>query len=288
MRFGLLVGVLSVGLAGAAMAETVRLEVLGDSVVSTYQAAEGQGPAVLLLHGFTGTRDELPVEGTDDTVYIRFARELAAAGMPSLRIDFRGSGESLETPWEETTFSGQVIDAVAAVDWMAAHPDLEGREIAVIGWSQGGLVASYLAAERPDLAGVVLLNPVTAPADTFGALFGAEVMAAGLAAASTAPVGFTLPWGVEMELNGAFFQEIPDSDPVGAIAGYPGPVMVIVGLNDDLVAPQPEMGQRVLDARTGQSDQLVAMEMDHVFNVFTGPEMLDEVIATTRDWLAGL
>ena len=148
MRIGL---GLAIGLAmtGAGLAETVRLDVSGDSMIGSYETSDGAGPAVLLLHGFTGTRDELPVEGTEDFVYTRFARALAAAGMPSLRIDFRGSGESLEMPWEETTFSTQIEDAVAAVDWMARHPDLEGRQIAVIGWSQGGLVAAHLAAERP-------------------------------------------------------------------------------------------------------------------------------------------
>ncbi|MBO6603649.1 MAG: alpha/beta fold hydrolase [Roseicyclus sp.] len=274
-------------MTGAAIAEDVRLDVAGDSVIGTFEAADGPGPAVLLLHGFTGTRDELPVEGTEDFVFTRFARQLAAAGMPSLRIDFRGSGESLEMPWEETTFSTQIEDSVAAVDWMAAHPDIGAREIAVIGWSQGGLVAAHLAAERPDLARVVLLNPVTAPRVSFGALFGPEVMEAGLAAAPAAPVGFTLPWGVEMELNGAFFHEIPDSDPVGAIADYPGPVLVVVGANDDLITPQPAMGQTVLDARGNAADTLVLMEMDHVFNVFTGPDMLDQVIATTIAWLSG-
>ena len=88
-----------------------------------------------------------------------------------------------------------------------------------------------------------------------------------------------------MELNGAFFQEIPESDPVGAISGYPGPVMVIVGSNDELITPQPEMGQTVLEARGNAADDLVLMEMDHVFNVFTGAETLDQVIATTNAWL---
>ena len=284
MRIGL---GLAIGLAmtGAGLAETVRLDVSGDSMIGSYETSDGAGPAVLLLHGFTGTRDELPVEGTEDFVYTRFARALAAAGMPSLRIDFRGSGESLEMPWEETTFSTQIEDAVAAVGWMARHPDLEGRQIAVIGWSQGGLVAAHLAAERPDLSRVVLLNPVTAPAETYPTLFGVDVMEAGLSVAPSVPVGFTLPWGVEMELNGAFFQEIPESDPVGAISGYPGPVMVIVGSNDELITPQPEMGQTVLDARDNAADELVLMEMDHVFNVFTGAETLDQVIATTNAWL---
>ncbi|WP_168193155.1 alpha/beta hydrolase family protein [Rhodophyticola sp. CCM32] len=275
-------------MAGPGLAEDVRLEVARDSVIGTYQAADGAGPAVLLLHGFTGTRDELAIEGTDDFVFTRFARALTAAGMPSLRIDFRGSGDSLEMPWEETTFSTQIEDAIAAIDWMAARPEIEGREIAVIGWSQGGLVAAFLAEARPELDGVVLLNPVTAPLDTYGGLFGPEVMAAGMEAAPTVPVSFSLPWGVEMELNGAFFHEIAESDPVGAISRYPGPALVIVGTEDDLVIPQPDMGQRVLDARSNTDDRLDLMEMDHVFNVFTGPETLDQVIAVTIPWLAGL
>ncbi|WP_460272912.1 alpha/beta fold hydrolase [Celeribacter sp. ULVN23_4] len=79
-------------------------------VIGTYNDADGtpDTPVVLFLHGFTGSRDELPVAGTEEGVFSRSARVLAEAGYPSLRIDFIGSGESTDKTWEETTFSGQI------------------------------------------------------------------------------------------------------------------------------------------------------------------------------------
>ncbi|MEM8741642.1 MAG: alpha/beta hydrolase, partial [Pseudomonadota bacterium] len=70
---------------------TVRLDQAGTPVIGTLTTPAGPpAPAVLLLHGFTGTRDETPVQGTGEGVLERTARHLADAGFASLRIDFRG------------------------------------------------------------------------------------------------------------------------------------------------------------------------------------------------------
>ena len=75
----------------------------GGTVYGTFVAPDDvrrRVPAVLMLHGFTGDRNEGPVLQPDftftDTMYERTANELAENGIASLRIDFRGSGESLD------------------------------------------------------------------------------------------------------------------------------------------------------------------------------------------------
>ena len=71
-------------------------------------------PVVLLLHGFTGTRDEMAIAGTGEGIFTRVARLLAAAGYASLRVDFIGSGDSVGD-FADTTFEGQVADGLAAL-----------------------------------------------------------------------------------------------------------------------------------------------------------------------------
>ena len=281
--------VFMVALAGLALAkeQRVSIPVDGQSVVGTLEIpddAVAPAPVVLMLHGFTGTRDELPVKDTDDGVYTRTARELSKNGYASLRIDFRGSGES-DGDWEDTTFSGQIKDAVAAIDWLRDNPEINGSKISVLGWSQGGLVATHAVAARPEVTSTVLWAPVTNPLVTFSNLLGSETVMNAIAGDAATPHTVKLPWGVETTLKGAFYQELPTTSAAAAIAAYPGPVMVIVGSRDTTVTPQPASGQVLIDYHPGK-EQLVVFDTDHVWDAFSGPATLDDkMIPTTLKWL---
>ena len=256
--------------------EDVAIPTPNGDVIGTLETPEGApAPAVLLLHGFGGSRHELAVAGTEDGVFSRTAEAFAEAGVATLRIDFRGSGES-PGGFEATTFSGQIADAVAALDWLAADGRVDGGRLGALGWSQGGLVASHLAAERPDaLDAVVLWAPVANPLHSYGGLLGADTLAEAASAAPGTPISFTMPWGAEMTLNREFFDEIAVTSPPAAAAAYPGPLMVVVGARDEVVAPQPASGQIFLDYHDGP-EALVVVEADHVWNAFEGPATLDE------------
>ena len=267
--------------------KTVLFRVDGKSVVGTLETPDNAtkpAPVVLMLHGFTGSRDELPVKDTDEGVFARTARQLAENGYASLRIDFRGSGES-QGAWEDTTFSGQIADAVAAIDWLKNSRDIDNDNISILGWSQGGLVAAHAAAERPEVKSVILWAPVTNPMATFSSLFGSETVMNAIAGAPETPHTVKLPWGVDTTLKGAFYQELPVTSPAAAIAGYEGPLMVIVGTKDTLVTPQPAAGQILLNYHPGKQ-QLVVFDTDHVWDAFAGPGTLDgQMIPTTLKWL---
>lgn len=272
--------------AGQAAEETVTIESDLGAIVGTLETPEGApAPVVLMLHGFTGTRDELAVAGTDEGVFSRTARLLADAGYASLRIDFRGSGESAGT-WPETTFSGQIADAVAAIDWLGMADTVDGSRVAVLGWSQGGLVAAHAAAARPEVRAAVLWAPAVHPMHTYADVLGADTVAEALAADPATPFTTKLPWGVETTLNAAFYQELPLYSTAAAVRGYDGPLKVIVGGRDTVVAPQPHSGQALMAYHEGP-ESLDVFETDHVFDAFTGPEVLDgQMVPATLDWLA--
>lgn len=274
------------GLALAQPAEE-RVEFLSDgqSVIGTLATPEGDpAPVVLLLHGFTGARDELPIPDTEDGVFSRAARFLAENGYASLRIDFRGSGESIaDMTYEATTFEGQVADALAAVDYLRSLDRVAGDDIHAIGWSQGGLVASAVAARADGLDAVALWQAVGDPQATYGGLLGAETMAAGMAAAPDQTITATLPWGAEVDLNGAFFDGIARFDPMAEIGAYAGPLFVTKGTLDTTV--MPEVADAFIAAHDGP-EKLWTAEMDHVFNVFTTTETLDEMLGATIAFFA--
>jgi len=245
----------------------------------------GKAPTVLMLHGFTGNRDEGPVLQPDftftDFMYERTANVLAENGSGSLRIDFRGSGESVDQfGFEETTFSTQISDAYAAVEWLDDRRDV--GDIGILGLSQGGLVAAITAESHKRVSSLVLWSPVANPVDTYKWVLGADNVLDGLTQPSTTAI---LPWGAPVTLNQAFFEELYTTDPIAAISHYTKPMQVVVGSLDTIVTPQPYYGELYMTYHEGY-EEIVVLETDHVFDVFTGngAPALDEAIAESTDW----
>lgn len=254
------------------------------AIIGTLAMPEGEGPfpVVLLLHGFTGMRHELPVVGTEDTMFSRAARWFGERGVASLRIDFRGSGDS-EGAWEDTTFSGQIADAVAALDYLEMLEGIDSGRISVLGLSQGGLVGAA-AGRDARVSNLVLWSAVSNPVMSFGLLLGYDTLLAGVAAGDEA-LTIELPWGAETLLKGPFFEDIFLVDPVAEIADYGGPLLVITGARDTTVTPQPHAGQVFLDYHDG-AEALVMLDGDHIFDVLAGTtEVIDDALAYSLAWL---
>ena len=280
-----LVSILALALLpAAALAQTTEEVVTftseGHEVVGTLALPEGEpAPVVLLLHGFTGTRDELPIPGTDEGVFSRTARRLAEEGFASLRIDFRGSGESTaDLAFADTTFEKQVADALAAVDYLQALETVASDDMHMIGWSQGGLVGTAAAGRSDAFDAVALWAAPADPESTFAAFLGPEVIEAGLAAEPGEAVAVPLPWGGEVELKRGFFQGIADFDPQAEIAEYSGLLFVAHGNLDTVV--DPSAADLLIAAHEG-AEELWTAEMDHTFNVSTGTETLDDLVGAT-------
>lgn len=270
--------------SAAAEERIVSIPVGGQSMVATLEtASQENAPIALLLHGFTGTRDELPVKETDEGVFSRMARLMAEQGVSSLRIDFRGSGES-GGKWEDTTFSSQIKDAVTAIAWIRAQDAFKGGKLALIGWSQGGLVASHAAAARSDVDSVVLMAPATNPLVTFTGLFGKELVEIAMSSDPETPITASLPWGVDTTLKARFYHELPITSPLAAAAQYDGPLMVIMAQKDALITPQPAIGEAWMKYHSGD-EKLLVLDTDHVWSAFEGPKMIDEqVVPAILEW----
>jgi len=130
--------------------QTVSFKVDGKTVVGTLNVPDGvaRPPVVLLLHGFKSSRDEVVIPSVNEGVYHRAARVFAAKGIASLRIDFMGSGDS-EGDYADTTLQVQLADVLAALDYLAARPDVDARKLSIVGWSLGGTVAAIAAGRSP-------------------------------------------------------------------------------------------------------------------------------------------
>jgi alpha/beta superfamily hydrolase len=88
-----------------------------------YKAAERR-PAFIVLHGFGGNKD-----GRGQSVV---AKQFAQWGYVTLRIDFRGCGES-EGEHGRIICLDQVTDARNALSYLATRPEVDPQRIARVG-----------------------------------------------------------------------------------------------------------------------------------------------------------
>ena len=86
-------------------------------------------------------------------VVFRAARGLENANVATLRFNFRGAGASAGT---HDAGEGEMDDVNAAIAWAKKHHP--GRKLIVGGFSFGAWVASRVACEMPDVAGVFLIG----------------------------------------------------------------------------------------------------------------------------------
>lgn len=264
-------------LTTSSAAETiVRFPSAGQEIVGTLETTETatNAPIILMLHGFTGSRDELHVKDTEEGVFSRMSRQFAEKGFNSLRIDFRGSGDS-EGDWADTTFSSQIADAASAIDWIKSQDEFMDSRLVILGWSQGGLAAAHAVQENELVDAVVLLAPVTHPLMTYSGLLGLDKVKTALEESADTPITAQLPWGAETTLKAAFYQEMVRTFPVAAISGYPGPLLVIMGDRDQVVAPQPYAGEAWMNYHHGD-EKLIILDTDHVWSAPEGPEVIDQ------------
>lgn len=239
-------------------------------------------PAVLILNGFAEQKNGMDVSGTEEAMYEMTARIFAENGIASLRIDFIGSGES-EGKWEDTTFSSQIDDAIEAINFFQSIHRINPDRIGVLGLSQGGLVAACTASRDDRVKTAVLWSPVAVPAYTYSSILGTDVVTGSLSLEGDEMLEATLPWGPTTFLKKPFYQELFLIDPVAEIAKYNGPLMVVVGLRDTTVFPQPQMGMLFTKYHDGL-EKLVILDSNHMLDVNEDSQDLEVAISEALYW----
>ena len=96
--------------------------------------------------------------GVGDAFGKDLASRFAAAGVATYRYDQRGTGASKMEPDVRLTLDDLVADARAALDLLAQRRETTGRDISVVGYDQGGLVALRLAAVDDRVKRLVLIS----------------------------------------------------------------------------------------------------------------------------------
>lgn len=177
-------------------------------------ATPGLAPAAVLMHGWGGNGATLwPI-----------AQALHAAGFAVLLPDARSHGLS-----DGDTFSSLprfARDLAAGLDWVAQQPGIAPQRLCALGHSVGGAAALLCASQRPGLAAVVSVSAFAHPE---------QVMRRWLSARHVPywPLG----WAVNRYVEHVIGHRFNDIAPVATVSRIACPVLLVHGLQDDVVPP---------------------------------------------------
>ena len=138
--------------------ESVQIPSIGFHLAGTLTrppSAPGPLPAVVLIGGSGPTDRDETVAGIP--VFGQLARDLVAAGFAVVRYDKRGVGQSGGRA-ESATIADYAEDARQVVLWLEKQKGIDKERIALVGHSEGGLVAMLTAGrERGRVKAIALL-----------------------------------------------------------------------------------------------------------------------------------
>ena len=218
-------------------------------------------PLVIALHGFTSNKDKPHT--------LAACRSMREAGFATLRFDLYGHGESGGS-FKEHTLYKWISNTLAAIEYARSLDFVTG--IYLSGHSQGGLVAALVGGMAPDLVKGLILR---APAFMIPRC-----------AREGSMLGFTFdPLRIPDEINvikglslgGNYIRVAQTIHVEQAIDRFPGPVLLLQGDQDDLVA---EADSRAAAKRYQHCHYALIPGETHHFD--RHPEQMKTII---RDWL---
>ena len=184
-----------------------------------------------VLHPAEGRRGVLIIGSLGDEAMnayrplVFLAERFAEAGNPTLRLEYRGFGDSAGEEGEPGLFDRWVKSLVAAAAWLREHCGVE--KISLVGVRIGAAIAARAACDIPDVESLILLAPVAN-----GRRFLRELV---LAAKTTAEI-----WQVDPRIeDGAWFEahglrvdlatrHAIDRLDIGTLPGCPAPLALVM------------------------------------------------------------
>ena len=196
------------------------------------QMPEGEGPVPLVItcHGFGGNH-----RGALD-----YADYFAAGGYAVFSLDFCGGGlrSNSDGTMPEMSVLTEAADLNAVIDCFRDDPRFSG--IFLRGESQGGFVASYVAAKRPDdINGLILEYPAYVLQD--------DAERRRLPDGSFPEAGRLLG----MRIGRIYSEDVTSFDIYELMSDYDGPVLILHG-DRDLLVPMSYSERAVKSFRNAQ------------------------------------
>jgi pimeloyl-ACP methyl ester carboxylesterase len=129
------------------------------TLAGTLTLPEGDGPhpALILVTGSgQQNRDEEIYLAPGYRPFAVIADTLTRQGIAVLRYDDRGMGGSIGEV-ESATSADFADDTEAALNFLLEREEIDPTQIGILGHSEGGIIATLLAARNPDVAFIILM-----------------------------------------------------------------------------------------------------------------------------------
>ena len=217
------------------------ITVVGQIVVPDGCPPEG-APAVVFCHGIPAGPPDL-----SDSGYALMAEATAAEGYAAVIFNFRGCGIS----GGNFDHAGWGRDLSAVVDHVAALPSVDPSRIALVGFSNGGAAAIYVAANDPRVAAVATC---AAPAQ-LGRVFGPGRLASFIAHGRQIGIIRDAEFPPSVDEWAAAFERMSPVKWVARIS--PRPLLIIHGSEDELI---PLENAHKLFGAAGEPKELVVLQ----------------------------
>ena len=219
-------------------------------------------PGVVMLHGTGSNRDEAGMG------YALAAPRMAADGIATLRIDFMGNGDSTAS-YRDSNYTSAVIDAKAAADYLAGLETVDGGNLGVMGWSQGGTDALLAAEAHPGTFQAVVTWSGALELNGASLFAGTSFEDAYAQAKKEGFYTMTFDWREPLELGERWFQEVAETNILKVTADIKAPILAINGKDDTTVTP--DNAEKIVKAAANADSQLLLVDnCDHTYNVFSG------------------
>ncbi|MEP6692297.1 MAG: alpha/beta fold hydrolase [Gemmatimonadaceae bacterium] len=231
----------------------------------------------------------------------QLADSLARRGIATLRMDDRGTGES-GGKFKYATSADFAEDARAGLAYLRTRPEVDARQLGVVGHSEGAVIAPMVAAKEPALRAIVLLAGVARPAR--GALqFQLTNLVnhdTSLKDAKRDSAMARIPLVIDSLMAAdPWMKFFLTYDPSATARTIKTPVLILTGANDQQAAPDQVPEQQAAFTAAGNTDVTarIVPNVNHLFvhdlDGFPGnyvklkaPVMVErDVIGTVVDWL---
>ena len=271
--FGTLFAIgLSISSIQASFAATLEKTVKFDNLVATHVIANGNSKVsrtVIMLHGFASSRNEV------GGMYKRLADKLAAQGVNSIRIDFRGFGDT-SVKSTQATITTMVEDANNTFNYLQK---MGVKEISVQGFSLGSEVAIIAFSDNKDIKSMSLWSTPKELMSQYSEITKKDRDIA----YKTGVVDLDLGWR-KLSLSKAFFESLKKYNVESTFAKFQGDIFFIAGgideLKDDPFALQKATKNKNIDI-------FIVKGGDHIYHSLDKDQtQSDLVINKTTDWFS--
>lgn len=216
-------------------------------------------PAVILLHGFTGYKEEGHIES--------LAKDLALNGFVAIRFDCLGFGESEGTTEKDFRFSNYLNDIESVYQYVMNQDFVSKEKIGIWGHSMGGMLSIIFASYYSEIKAVVSVSAPTA-------MWGAPSIFAKISKwKETGWSEKVTGDGKEVRIPFAFLEDAKQYNVLDFVVKVHAPLLVVLGTADINVLPSDT---KEIFVKANQPKKLLKVEgMDHDYkNV---PAILEKV-----------